>query len=154
MEPSSSSQTSPSLIGRLRLAPANQEAWNTFVGRYGPKIYGWCRAWRLQEEDAQDVTQSVLVRLVEKIRTFDYDPARSFRGWLRTLTHHAWSDFLAGRRSATSGSGDSSILEWLETVEAREDLVARLDEEFDRELLEEAMVRVRLRVSPNHPNAR
>ena len=39
-------------------------------------------------------------------------------------------------------------MDLLQTVEAREDLVRRLDEEFDRELLEEAMARVRVRVAP------
>jgi RNA polymerase sigma factor (sigma-70 family) len=146
----SSSQTSPTLLGRLRLLPADQEAWQKFVARYGPKIYGWCRQWHLQEEDAQDVTQSVLVRLVEKMRAFDYDPARSFRAWLRTLTHHAWSDFLDARKSATAGSGDSGVLGILQSLEAREDLVARLEEEFDQELLDQAMARVRLLVSPAH----
>jgi RNA polymerase sigma-70 factor (ECF subfamily) len=36
----------------------------------------------------------------------------------------------------------------LHSVEAREDLVHHLEAEFDRELLEEAMARVRLRVAP------
>jgi RNA polymerase sigma-70 factor (ECF subfamily) len=136
------------LLGRLRQVPGDQEAWNTFVARYGPRIYGWCRQWNLQEVDAQDVTQSVLLRLVEKMRAFEYDPGRSFRGWLRTITHHAWSDFLAARKSAAVGSGDSTILAWLQTVEAREDLLSRLEKEFDQELLDEAMMRVRLRVTP------
>jgi RNA polymerase sigma-70 factor (ECF subfamily) len=148
MEPASGSQTSPTLLGRLRQAPRDQAAWNSFVIRYGPKIYGWCRQANLQEADAQDVTQNVLMRLAEKLRAFDYDPRRSFRGWLRTLTHHAWSDFLAARKSACTGTGDSIVLEQLETVEAREDLVARLEEEFDQELLDEAMTRVRMRVPP------
>jgi RNA polymerase sigma-70 factor (ECF subfamily) len=34
----------------------------------------------------------------------------------------------------------------LQTVAARDDLVAKLEEEFDRELLEQATLRVRLRV--------
>jgi RNA polymerase sigma-70 factor (ECF subfamily) len=36
----------------------------------------------------------------------------------------------------------------LHSVEARADLVKHLEDEFDRELLEEAMARVRLRVAP------
>src|SRR5207249_7422474 len=36
----------------------------------------------------------------------------------------------------------------LETVEDRDDLVKNLEAAFDRELLDEAMVRVRLRVQP------
>jgi hypothetical protein len=41
------------------------------------------------------------------------------------------------------------MLEVLHRVEAREDLQKRLEEEFDRELLAEAMARVRLRVEPH-----
>ena len=37
----------------------------------------------------------------------------------------------------------------LQTVAARDDLVAKLEEEFDRELLEQATLRVRLRVEPH-----
>src|SRR5437762_7758750 len=79
----SPSRTSPTLLGRLRTDPADQAAWGEFVARYGPKIYGWCRQWNLQETDAQDVTQNVLFRLLRRLQAFEYDPARSFRGWLR-----------------------------------------------------------------------
>lgn len=94
------------------------------------------------------MTQSVLCKLADKMRGFAYDPARSFRAWLKLLTHHAWSDFLDGRRRAVPGSGDSAVVRQLESVEAREDLVASLGEEFDRELVAEAMLRVRLWVAP------
>jgi RNA polymerase sigma-70 factor (ECF subfamily) len=144
----SASRTSATLLGRLRDDPADQAAWAEFVDRYGPKIYGWCRQWRLREDDAQDVTQNVLLRLVHKMRAFEYDATRGFRKWLRVLTRHALSDFWAVRKLAAVGSGDSDLKSWLESVEAREDLVARLDAEFDRELLAEAMARVQRRVVP------
>ena len=139
-------RTSPSLLGRLCRAPADQSAWAEFVDRYGRKIYGWCRQWGLQDADAQDVTQMVLTRLADKMRAFSYDPARSFRGWVRTLTRHAWSDFIAGRRRAGLGSGDTDVMDRLHSVEAGDDLARQLDEECERDLLEEAMARVRLRV--------
>jgi len=148
MDSTSEPGTSPTLLGRLGRAPADQSAWAEFVERYGPKIYGWCRQWGLQDADAQDVTQMVLTRLADKMRAFAYDPARSFRGWLRTLTQHAWSDFLTGRRRVGLGSGDTDVLDRLHSIEARDDLTRQLDEECERELLEAAMVRVRLRVEP------
>ena len=131
--------TSATLLGRLRQSAADQHAWGKFVDRYSPKIYAWCRRWGLQEADAQDVTQSVLVKLVEKMRVFVYDPAQSFRGWLRTLTHHAWYDFVQARQRPGKGAGDSRVVEVLQAVEARDDLVGRLEAEFDRELLDEDM---------------
>ena len=142
------SGTRVSLLGRLRRDPTNQAAWAEFVDHYGGKIYGWCRKWDLQEADAQDVTQNVLLKLAGKLRDFHYDPSRSFRAWLKTVTHHAWRDFLESRQRPGQGSGDSQVGRLLQSVEARADLLRHLEEEFDRELLEEAMLRVRLRVAP------
>src|SRR5207253_11051747 len=60
----------------------------------------------------------------------------SFRGWLRTVTHNAYADFLADGRRPDFGSGDSGVLQVLKSVEARSDLVARLEEQFDHEVME------------------
>jgi RNA polymerase sigma-70 factor (ECF subfamily) len=148
MDHSSGSYTSPTLLGRLRQEPADQDAWAQLVERYGRLIYAWCRQGGLQEADAEDVTQMVLVRLAERMRTFAYDPAKSFRGWLRTLTRHAWSDFVQARQRGGRASGDSDTVAALHLLPARDDLVARLDKQFDQEVLEEATARVRLRIEP------
>jgi RNA polymerase sigma-70 factor (ECF subfamily) len=140
------SQTSATLLAKLRKFPADQAAWAQFAERYGRKIYAWCRQWNLQEADAEDVTQTVLMKLAEKMQTFEYDQGRSFRAWLKTITRHAWSDYWSARKAAVAGGSDA--VELLRTVEAREDLVRRLDDEFDRELLDEAAARVRQRVTP------
>ena len=148
MDSAAEPRTSPTLLGRLRQAPADQSAWSEFVDRYGRKIYGWCRQWGLQDADAQDVTQMVLARIADKMRVFAYDPTRSFRGWLRTLSHHAWSDFVSDRQKGGVGSGDTGVLDLLHSAEAGDDLARQLDEECERDLLEQAMARVRLRVEP------
>ena len=140
------SHTSPTLLGRLRHDPRDQTAWRAFVARYQPRILGWCRQWGLQPADAEDVAQTVMLKLAAKMQGFEYDPGRSFRGWLRTLAHHAWSDFVEGQRRV--GRGETGVLDQLQTVAARDDLTARLNDEFDREILDEAMARVRLQVTP------
>ncbi len=140
------SETSLSLLERLRHNPTNQQAWNEFVRRYQPRIHGWCRSWGLQEADAEDVTQTVLAKLAEKMRSFQYDPAHSFRAWLRTVTQHAWSDFVTARRH--KGADGEKVQQLLESLEARADLEKQLAESFDCELLEVAMQRVRERVEP------
>jgi RNA polymerase sigma-70 factor (ECF subfamily) len=149
MTDNSATRTSVSLLTRLRQDATDQAAWAEFVRRYGPLIYRWCRRWKLQEADAQDVTQAVLVKLSEKMRTFTYDPAKSFRAFLKTLTRYAWCDFLDSRKRHGTGCGGSTVLELLETVAAGDDLVQRLNEQFDQELLEEATARVRRRVEPH-----
>ena len=85
---------------RLRQFPWNTEAWDRFVELYRPKIYGWCRAWGLQEADAEDVAQDVIAKLTQKMASFQYDQTRCFRAWLKTITQHALSDLMASRYRA------------------------------------------------------
>jgi RNA polymerase sigma-70 factor (ECF subfamily) len=138
-------RTRISLLLRLRQATPDQQAWSEFVDRYGRQIHSWCQRWGLQEADAEDVTQNVLLQLATKLQSFSYDPSQRFRGWLKTLAHHAWSDYLSTRRPVVPG-GDSNLQQVLETAPARDDLVQRLEETFDQELLELAADHVRSRV--------
>jgi len=141
--------TRVTLLARLRQEPTDQAAWEVFVERYGRHIYRWCRQWKLQDADAEDVTQDILMKLAQKLRAFVYDPSRSFRGWLKTLVHHAWRDFVDSPRRSRPASGGRQVWELMGTLQAREDLIQRLQEAFDYELLEAAKVRVRLRVAPH-----
>ena len=60
------------------------------MARYGPQILRWCRRWDLQEADAEDVTQDVLLKLHGLMATFSsYEASESFRARLKTLVHHA-----------------------------------------------------------------
>src|SRR5262249_22063486 len=135
MTRSGHSRTRVTLLGRLRHDPADPRARDEFVEHYGAKVLAWCRAWHLQDADAQDVTQTVLLRLSVRLRDFSYDPSKSFRAWLKTVARHAWQDFLDGRHRPGLGSGDTRVQEQLQSVEARDDLLRQLDEAFDRELL-------------------
>jgi RNA polymerase sigma factor (sigma-70 family) len=140
------SKTSPTLLRRLAASPPDQAAWNAFVDRYGPLILNWCRAWGLQQADVLDVSQSVLAKLSVQLRSFHYDPTRTFRGWLRSLVRHAALDAMAARNRAV-GRETAGLAERLASVEARDDLVRRLEAEFDLELLEAATAVVRVRVT-------
>jgi RNA polymerase sigma factor (sigma-70 family) len=147
----SRSRTRATLLARLyQSGAADADAWREFVELYGRQIYKWCRHWQLQDSDAEDVTQQVLLQLLSRMKAFVYDPGRSFRAWLKTVTHHAWQNLLASRQAHQAGGADSPMWDQLLTVPARDDLVQRLEHEFDRELLEEAMLRVRLRVAPHN----
>ena len=141
------SETSTTLLGRLALFPLDQAAWEEFVRRYGPSVLDWCRRWGAQEADALDVSQVVLSKLAVHMRHFAYDPSRSFRSWLRTVALNAWRDSLDARRP-DAASGETETLERLHGLQARDDLMRRLEEQFDLELLEEARRRVRGRVLP------
>jgi RNA polymerase sigma factor (sigma-70 family) len=127
MEFLSSEDTSSTLLGRVGQEPSDQAAWEAFVACYGPKIRGWCRQRGLQPADAEDVTQDVLLRLSRALKTFTYDPSRTFRGWLRLMTQHALSDYFTERkRRPVAAGGTDQVLAVLETVQARDELLSRL----------------------------
>jgi RNA polymerase sigma-70 factor (ECF subfamily) len=139
--------TSLTLLERIQVNPDDPQAWRLFVDRYQPQIRRWCLAWGMQDSDADDVAQDVLVKLFSALRKFHYDPDRSFRAWLKTVTQHAWSDFLAARRK-DPGRMAGPISQIADSAEAQSDLERRLEAAFDRELLDVAMRRIKARVKP------
>ena len=80
----------------------DQHAWNALVERYAPLVWSICRRHQLSRTDADDVGQTVWLRLVDtldKIR----DPA-ALPGWLATTTQReCWRLHRAAQRSQPSG---------------------------------------------------
>jgi RNA polymerase sigma factor (sigma-70 family) len=76
--------TNPTLLNRL-CDWRDHEAWVDFVTRYDPVIRLNCRRFRLSAENADELSQRVWIDLARRMRTFRYDPGKTFRGWLRRL---------------------------------------------------------------------
>jgi len=148
-DPRSDKDTSLTLMMRLQKNPADTAAWDEFVQHYRPMVEDWCKKWGLQASDCDDVTQEVLVKLLVAIGQFQYDPSRSFRSWLKTVTQHALTDFARARRRLESRvKGQVDLLaEW---QNAMADLERSLEGAFHGELLELAMRRVEKRVKPRN----
>ena len=63
------------LVTRAR--NGDRQAWNALVERYAPLIWSICRRHRLGDADAEDVGQSVWLKLVDQLGTLrDGDPDR------------------------------------------------------------------------------
>src|SRR5262245_61893100 len=124
--------TPVSLLQRLR-QPGEEQAWQRFTELYTPLLYYWTRRLGLQPQDAADLVQEVFVLLVRKLPEFTYDPQKSFRSWLRTVTLNKWRDMcrrrtekpLADDHGALAGlvNPDNTVL--LEEAEYQERLVKR-----------------------------
>jgi RNA polymerase sigma-70 factor (ECF subfamily) len=137
-ETHNASWTRGSLLIRVR-DPEDRGAWVEFEARYGPMIRGWCRRWFPREAD--DMAQEVFMRLVRRLKDFDYQPGVGrFRGYLKTVTHRLMAEL---KEKAGPVLGGDALLE---REEARRDLWERLASEFDLERLEQARGRVRGRV--------
>jgi RNA polymerase sigma-70 factor (ECF subfamily) len=134
-------RTSPTLLIGVK-DPQNHEAWETFIARYGPMIRGWCRHWFPRSAD--DKVYEVFSELVFCMIKFEYDPSKGrFRGWLKTVTHNLMAK-LKREAFPQPGSEDDPF----DSLEAKEDLAARLAAEFDLEEFERAKDVVRPRVEP------
>src|SRR5215475_1413705 len=68
------------LVARAR--GGDKRAWDALVERYAPLIWSICRKYRLGRADADDVGQSVWLRLVDQLDRVR-DPA-ALPGWLAT----------------------------------------------------------------------
>ena len=149
-------RTSATLLGQLADS-RNEEAWRLFLDRYKPLIEGWCVRWGLSRDQAEEVTATVLLKLAKAMKSFRYDAEQgSFRGWLKTVVHHAVEDLRRAiiRSPGDRGTGDSHVQEMLQQIEAPEsidNLVQELDTqmEHDRQLARQAQVLVQQRVEPH-----
>jgi len=70
------------LVARVR--GGDKHAWDALVERYAPVIWSMCRQYRLGRADADDVGQSVWLRLVDHLDQIR-EPA-ALPGWLATTT--------------------------------------------------------------------
>src|SRR5262249_60927380 len=82
-------RTSQSLLERLRRRD-DAAAWTRFTDLYTPLLYHWARQLAAQPTDAADLVQDVLATLVRLLPDFRYDPAQSFRAWLRSILVNRW----------------------------------------------------------------
>ena len=60
----------------------DRQAWDALVERYAPLVWSICRRYRLSHADAEDVGQSIWLRLVDQLDKIR-DPA-ALPGWLAT----------------------------------------------------------------------
>ena len=100
--------THVSLLQRLR-RPDEQMAWSRFVELYTPLLYYWARGAGLAYHEAADLVQDVLTLLVQKLPEFVYQPGRSFRGWLRTITLNKWRETCRRRRESPVGDVEDFV---------------------------------------------
>jgi RNA polymerase sigma factor (sigma-70 family) len=138
--------TNITLLARITSKPDDPEAWAQFVFVYGPQVLRWSRTYGLQEADAQDVAQDVLIEISRQIGKFHYDPTRRFRGWLRVIVHSAWCGWCKRSRGWRNSVEPETWLDRLAEEKAGEELTRLIEQEHERELLDLAMKRVSRRV--------
>jgi RNA polymerase sigma factor (sigma-70 family) len=151
--------TRQSLLSRLK-DWNDQESWKVFFDTYWKLIYSAAMRAGLTDAEAQDVVQETVLSALKGMPRFEYDPAKgSFKGWLMRLTGWRITDQLrkrqrgVGRRKPAAGTSTRTA-----TIERVADpaglgLQALWDEEWESNLMEAAIDRVKRKVDPKHYQA-
>ena len=132
--------TRESLIIRMR-NPSDRDAWEQFARIYRPVVYRLARRRGLQDADAQDLSQRVLIAVASAIPNWKQTtPKTRFRHWLRHVAKNEVLKVLTRqpRDRAHGGSGltqllnsrldDQSVIEHEIELEYRRQLVRRAAE--------------------------
>jgi RNA polymerase sigma factor (sigma-70 family) len=134
-------QDSP--VGELVAAAlaGDVRSWNSLVQRYTPLLLSVVRRFRLEGSDAEDVVQTVWLRLVEQLGRIR--EAQALPGWIATTARHECLHVLDGRRRLTptdladqgwpDGTGDPPVDTDLLLAERHEALLAALAELPERQ---------------------
>jgi RNA polymerase sigma-70 factor (ECF subfamily) len=126
--------TSVSLLERLR-QPPNHEAWKRFVHLYSPLLGYWAERTGFATSEVEDLVQEVFTHLAKEMPKFEYDPDKTFRGWLRTVAINKWNEIRRRRQIDADG------VSHLDVDDAGSQDPAKLlaTDEFQRLLFQRAM---------------
>ena len=97
--------TSPTLLSKVA-DWEDHPAWVRFRDTYDPRLRCYCRGYGLDTHSIDEICQRIWFELAGRMRTFEYDPSGSFRGWLRRLCQSRVLNYLHERRAHTLFSLD------------------------------------------------
>ena len=120
-------------------AEGDQEAFTALVERYRPYVYTIAYKIALHEDDALDITQNVLVRLVERIGSFN--GTGTFRGWLAAVASNEALSYLRRPGRRETAMEPEIVADLSDQRQSREGKDARdvLDAAQRRRLVEQEM---------------
>ncbi|ADB15000.1 RNA polymerase, sigma-24 subunit, ECF subfamily [Pirellula staleyi DSM 6068] len=140
-------ETHASLLLQVQ-AGDSQEAWLEFVSIYSPIIYRLARRRGLQDADAQDLAQKVLISISRSIEHWQKnEESVRFRHWLRRVAKNAICNALTRQPKDRAGGG-TSLQNFLEERADPDHFQAReLELEHRRELFLRAAAAVKADVA-------
>ena len=145
--------TRSSFVERLRDWGDNA-TWSEFMSRYGRTVRRVAVQAGLRPEEADDVVQETVATVARKMPSFDYDRSRcTLEHWVRHVTSLRIKDQLRRRmpRVVSGGATDgTAVLERMPDLREAHERDEAWEEAWKRELLDRALDKVQLKVSPAH----
>lgn len=133
-------ETSLSLLDRLRHSPEN-EGWNRLVDLYAPLVRVWLRKYDVQDSDANDLVQEVLLTVSRELGTFEHrGQPGAFRGWLKAILINRLRKFWRARDRRPEARGDSDIDARISQLDDPASEISRIwDREHDHYVLRQLL---------------
>lgn len=125
----------------------NRDAWSEFVQIYRPVIYRMARRRGMQDADAQDLAQDVLVRVSKAIDRWEPQAGIRFRHWLRKVASNAIVTAVT-KSKPVEVMGGSVVDQILADTPEVSSAQSELDDECFRERYLRAAAIVKVDVSP------
>lgn len=141
-----SPETSDSLLLCVRDAD-DRASWDRFIAIYRPLVYRIGRRAGLQDSDAEDLAQRVMISVADAIPDWEKDPHKGgFRGWLNRVARNALISMLRSRkiRKANGAIAEGGLCLLSLSLEAPDDEIDRIiHQEHHRSRLRWAAEQVR-----------
>ncbi len=135
--------TKTSLILRLPSAD-DAEAWHEFVSIYEPFVYRFARRGGLQDADACELVQNVMLSVARAVGRWKPDRQQGrFRTWLFRIARNQLLDVLAKQQRTIAARGGSGLLELLESSKSSAAVEQTLRFEHRQTLFQWAAERVK-----------
>jgi len=92
-----------------RCVAGDAAAWEDIVLRYNRRIFNICYRFAGSQDDAQDLTQDVFIRMYRTLSSFDADKA-SFNTWITTVARNLLVDhFRKSKQDRITDSMDAAM---------------------------------------------
>ena len=137
-------KTDPQLLQDIK-GDCNEEAWKKFYERYKNFICTIAARYNVPAADRDGIVNDVLAELWRTRDRFEYDPEKTFRGWLYQMVRHY---ILRTRRSKVISN--TVNVDPLEPIENGEDVeFDRIwDEEWGKFVLDRAFKMLQKKMDP------
>src|SRR5262245_1435376 len=108
-------ETRQSLL--LRARTGEEGAWKGLTDLYRPLIIGWLNRQGVPAADLDDLTQDILLSVVNRLPAFEHAGRRgAFRAWLRAIVCSRTTDYWRAADPGVRGGGGSGAAAALQQI--------------------------------------
>ena len=126
---------------------SGSEAWQQLVATYTPALRKWIDRYGVQDADANDLLQEVLLAMSTELPNFQHSGRPgAFRNWLRQTLTHRLQNHWRSRKYRPEARGGSSHVDMLSALAADQSEASRLwDVEHDQMVVAQILQQIRSR---------